>query len=442
MVRTPSSSTLIIYRTLLVIGGIGYLAFWFLLTNLNHSLYDPLLGRCLISALILLSLVLSYTTTFFKNRIVSISYVLGYILTLYYIFLLIKNNYSHLYAIGMMTVLFGIAVVFKESLGLLIYLLTCLICVGAGFRFVETPEEDPFLYMSILVTTSIVSFLTMGIRLNTQKKLRDQHRDIEQAYHLINEQKRIVDKKNEDITDSINYARKIQQAILPSEDAIPIVIPKSFMYYHVKDIVSGDFFWYTKLDDERIIAAVDCTGHGVPGALVSMVGVTLLNQIVEFKRVTKPGKILTNLQREIYSFLQRGSSDGMDVAICAINKVKMQLSYAGGIMPLIMIRDNELTVIKGDRFSLSRNTDERAVFTNHTIDVKEGDMFYIFTDGYCDQFGGDKVKKFMIKRFKQLLLEIHKEDIDTQKAIIEKTHLEWRGTQEQVDDILVIGFRI
>lgn len=175
---------------------------------------------------------------------------------------------------------------------------------------------------------------------------------------------------------------------------------------------------------------------------MSMIGVTLLNQTVVVQDIIEPGSILNNLQKEISSFLQRGSNDGMDISLCSVNTKKMSLSFASAMMRLVMVRNNSATEIRGDRSPISHNTNCDLRFTNHTIDLVKGDTFYIFSDGYCDQFGGKKQKKFMYKRLEKLLLEIHQKDMREQKNILENTHREWRGNLEQVDDILVIGFRV
>ena len=440
--QKSSESDIKLYRKLFIIGSIAYFSFWFILMKVSPDSFDPFIGRTIVSLFILAALFLSYSSSFFRNKIVHTAYLLSYLLTFYYIFLLVKNNYSILYSIGMMTIVFGIAVVFKDSISLLLFLFICMSSVGIGYLFTENPEVNPFLYMSILITTSIVVYLVMSIRLNTQEELRVKNIHLENAYKEINEQKKIVEIKNNDITDSINYAKKIQQAIVPSKDKLAEYLPDSFIYYRVKDIVSGDFYWFHKHEDELVIAAVDCTGHGVPGALMSMIGITLLNQTVGIQGIHQPGKILNNLQKEIFTFLQSGSGDGMDIALCSVNTKKMTLFLASAMMRLVMIRNNAAKEIKGDRFSISRNTPADACFTNHTIDLVKGDAFYIFSDGYCDQFGGKKQKKIMYKRFEKLLLDIHQKEMKEQKTTLENAHKEWKGNIEQVDDILVIGFRV
>jgi len=436
-----TESDIKLYRTLFLVSSAAYFLFWFVLVGVDPKAFDPITGRGFISLLILLSFVLTYTSDFFRDKIVVVAYVLSYILTFYYIFLLAENNYSDIYAIGMMTILFGIAVVFKESISLLIYLTVCLMTVAIGYLFAHDPEVKPFLYLSILLTTSLVAYLVMSIRLNVQKELRVSHIRLEDAYAEINEQKKIVEVKNHDITDSINYARKIQQSIVPSKSGLEELLPESFIYYRVKDIVSGDFYWYHQHEEALVIAAVDCTGHGVPGALVSMIGVTLLKQTVDIQGIHQPDKILSNLQKEITSFLHRGSNDGMDIALCSVNLNKMTLSFAGAMLRIVMIRDGVAKEIKGDRFSISRNTATDTVFTNHTLPLQKGDAIYMFTDGYYDQFGGTKQKKFMYKNLEKLLLSVYDLDMKEQKSVIERTHNEWRNGLEQVDDILVIGFK-
>lgn len=434
-------SDLRLYRILLLVGGIAYFAFWFILKSVEPDAFDPILGRAIVSIIILLVLALTYRYAFFRDYIVDFAYFASHLLTYYYIFLLANNYYSYTYSIGFMTILFGTAVIFKSSGSLLAYLVMSIAAVGLGYMFVEYPAVPSLMYIAILSTTAIISYLAMSIRFNIQKELDVQNKNLQQVYAEIDKQRRLVEMKNIDITDSIVYAKKIQFSIIPEKDGLKDFIRDSFIYYRVKDIVSGDFYWYHKKGDELYIAAVDCTGHGVPGALVSMIGITLLKQTIDHQHIVQPGEILSNMQKEIYSFLQRGSSDGMEISLCSVNQEKKILSYAGAMMKLIMVRNGVLTEIKGDRSSISRNTSYEAVFTNHTVNYEPGDTFYIFTDGYCDQFGGDKQKKFMFKRFEKLLTEIYPLTMRQQKSTLDSTYKQWKGELEQVDDILIIGFK-
>jgi serine phosphatase RsbU (regulator of sigma subunit) len=439
--QKSSESDLRLYRILFLVGGASYFFFWFILKSVEPGCYDPLIGRGLISFALLILFGLTFTAQFVRNYVVFAAYLFAYVLSFYYAFLLARNNFSFTYSIGMMTILFGLAVVFKESFSLLLYLILCITSVGVGYLFMESPAVPPLLYMSILVTTAIVAFLALSIRLNVQKELNVKNANLQQVYEEMDAQRKLVELKNNDITDSIIYAKKIQFSIIPEKEGLKDFLPDSFIYYRVKDIVSGDFYWYHKKGDDLYIAAVDCTGHGVPGALISMIGITLLKQTIDHQHIVQPGEVLSNMQKEIYSFLQRGSSDGMDISLCSVNQEKKILSYAGAMMRLVMIRDGKATEIKGDRASISRNISFEASFVNHTIDYKTGDTFYIFTDGYCDQFGGEKKKKFMYRQFEKLLTDNQHLTMREQKSLLEFTHKNWRKDLEQVDDILVIGFK-
>ena len=262
-------------------------------------------------------------------------------------------------------------------------------------------------------------------------------------------QEQIILQKNKDITDSISYARKIQHAILPGDALIKSRIPDSFVLYMTKDIVSGDFYWFTHFDDCCIIAAVDCTGHGVPGAFMSLIGYNLLNRIVNEERITDPKKILLELNQGVLGVLHKNESeskDGMDIAICKINHKANTLEYAGAMRPLwIVNKAGELTEVKADKIPIGtkqKDREETIVYTTHTIATGKGDTFYIFTDGYADQFGGKKDKKYSTGKFKELLVANSKLPFASQELKIREEHLDWKAENEQVDDILIIGFTV
>lgn len=437
-----SNSDLKLHRILLLVAGIVYFTFWFILRSVEPDSFDPMLGRGIISFAIILVFLLTYKYQFFRDYVVILSYILSHILTYYYVFLLANNFYSYTYSIGMLTILFGTSVIFKDPYSLLIYLILSISAVALGYVFIEYPSFPPLMYLSILITTAIIAFLSMSVRFGIQKELDVNNNNLIKVYEEMKKQRQLVELKNIDITDSIVYAKKIQFSIIPEKDGLKKYLPQSFIYYRVKDIVSGDFYWYHKKGDELYIAAVDCTGHGVPGALVSMIGITLLKQTIDHQHIVEPGKILSNMQKEIYSFLQRGSSDGMEISLCSVNQEKKILSYAGAMMRLMMVRDGKVIEIKGDRSSISRNTLFEVTFKNHTIEYQDGDSFYLFTDGYCDQFGGEKQKKFMFRRFEQLLSDMQHLSMREQKSMLESTYKNWKGDLEQVDDILVIGFKL
>lgn len=259
--------------------------------------------------------------------------------------------------------------------------------------------------------------------------------------------KKIIEEKNKDITDSINYAKKIQDAILPTIEHVSESLPDSFIFFEPRDIVSGDFYWHAEIDGKIMLAAVDCTGHGIPGALMSMIGSSLLNEIVNHRGITDPGEILNQMDAGIEKAFEKSalrgieSKDGMDVALCMVDPVQGSLKFAGAFRPLMRIHQGKLHEYKGNRFPIGGGSSyQKSAFTTHEIKLEKGDFYYIFSDGFPDQFGGEKGKKFMNKRFKKLLLNIYTKDVHTQIEALDTTLTEWRGELEQVDDVLVIGF--
>lgn len=261
-------------------------------------------------------------------------------------------------------------------------------------------------------------------------------------------QEQIISQKNKDITDSINYARRIQQAILPREEFIRKHLPDSFVFYLTKDIVSGDFYWFSRFEKFSIIAAIDCTGHGVPGAFMSLIGYNILNRVVNERKVTNPADILRELNEGVINVLHKNSpesKDGMDVAICKINHEEKTLEYAGAMRPLWIVNESGLHEIKADKIPIGTRPSENEPpisYTCHEIKINPNDAYYIFTDGFADQFGGPKAKKFSTARLKELLIKNHNSDFRIQERNLRNEHYDWKGHTEQVDDILVIGFSV
>jgi len=263
----------------------------------------------------------------------------------------------------------------------------------------------------------------------------------------IAKQKEELTLKNKNITDSINYAKRIQEAMLPSEWLLRKLLPQSFILYKPKDIVSGDFYWISEKNNKIYIAAVDCTGHGVPGAFMSIIGFDLLRSITKEQGVEDPAEILNLLDigvSETFSknLEEKSVKDGMDISLAVIDKNTKKIYFAGAFNPLLIIRNNKIIEIKGNRFSVGRTENEDQKFDKHTIDYKQGDMIYIFSDGYADQFGGPIGKKMKLRRFRHILLTISKMPLIKQREFLDQSFDNWKGELEQVDDILVIGVRL
>ncbi len=258
---------------------------------------------------------------------------------------------------------------------------------------------------------------------------------LESAYHQIEDQ-------NKRITDSIRYAKRIQNAILPSREYLQHVVEKHFVLYKPKDIVSGDFYWASEKANKSIIAAADCTGHGVPGAFMSMIGNTVLNKVVNENGITTPNEILSELRSGIITSLNSSEQkDGMDITVITYDRGARILEFAGANNPMYLVRSGELTVIKGDKQPVGYFLGNDKPFTNHVMHILPGDVVYIFSDGYQDQFGGERDTKFMVGRFKKLLVANSTDSVDNQVQVLDDTIEEWMGEAKQIDDILVIGIK-
>jgi tetratricopeptide (TPR) repeat protein/serine phosphatase RsbU (regulator of sigma subunit) len=279
-----------------------------------------------------------------------------------------------------------------------------------------------------------------------KEEIEAQRDNIEKQRSDLEVKNSLIAKKNDDITASIKYAQRIQAAMLPSLDKIKQVLPDSFVIFKPRDMVSGDFYWFRQVEDKIIIAAADCTGHGVPGGFMSMIGNDSLNEIVDKRNITEPDLILNELHQSIRKVLNQQeteSRDGMDIVICVIDTPTKTLQYAGAMNPLFVIKQGELKVIQPNKTPIGGLQQEAArVFTKHTIDISQPTSIYLASDGYQDQFGGPNDKKFMVKRFKELLLQIHQLPADNQKQILENTLQDWMGEEKQIDDILVIGLNV
>lgn len=318
------------------------------------------------------------------------------------------------------------------------------------FKFIINPPfyRTWFFYITVFVLT-IVSIIFFVKRREAHLK-RDKlilERTVKERTEEVILQKEIVEKKNKDITDSINYAKNIQEAILPKMVNIESAFPDSFVLFKPRDIVSGDFYWMAQKDKRTFIAAADCTGHGVPGAFMSMLGSAFLNEIITNNPDDIKANEVLNLLRDnvIDSLHQTGgegeSKDGMDIALCIIDWEEKKLEFSGANNPLYLMRNNVLNEIKGDKMPIGYHV-RRDPFKNHELDVFVGDTIYIFSDGFADQFGGPKGKKFKYKPFKKLFVEINAKSMKEQHNILEYTLNNWQGKHEQLDDVIVIGIKL
>ncbi len=265
------------------------------------------------------------------------------------------------------------------------------------------------------------------------------------------QQQQLIEQQNKDMLESIRYAKLIQKAIFPSKAQLDAILAESFVLLKPKHIVSGDFYWIKEHHDKIFIAACDCTGHGVPGAFISIIGNNLLSKCITDYGQTNPADILNQLNNEFQNANQKiiDSSyeikDGMDIALCVIDKSKMTMEYAGAYNPIYQVKNGTLTKLATDKIPIhlfSKNTDKK--FTSYQITIESGDSYYLFSDGYADQFGGEEGKKFNYKNFQELILSMQNLTMAEQRKVFNDTIEEWktRSHEEQTDDILIVGFKV
>ncbi|OFX82609.1 MAG: hypothetical protein A2X05_18245 [Bacteroidetes bacterium GWE2_41_25] len=280
-----------------------------------------------------------------------------------------------------------------------------------------------------------------------EEKVRERTYEIQCQKDEIELQRNLIDVKNTNIISSITYASHIQNAVLPPLELLDKLLPDNFLMNKPKDIVSGDFYWLAEKDNKIVVTVADCTGHGVPGAFMSLLGITLLNEIVNVEGITQSDAIVTKLRERVIGSLQQSrndipTSDGMDIALCVVDQEKKRIQYTGGMSNLVFIRDRKMEIIKADRLSVCVLYGNAGPFTMKEIEYRKGDVFYLFSDGYQDQFGGDFDKKYLSQHFYLTLLEIHELPMSHQREILETKLLNWKKDWNQTDDITVIGIRL
>ncbi len=295
-----------------------------------------------------------------------------------------------------------------------------------------------------------ISLIFLFIKVRERKLQRDKKvlaQKVKERTIEIEKQRDKIAEQNHEITSSIVYAQRIQSAVLPDDEYTHSILPQHFILFKPRDIVSGDFYWMTEKSNYTLVAAADCTGHGVPGAFMSMLGVSLLNEITNINKDLSAKNILESLRKNIKETLsQRGKKDeardGMDIALCIFNFNNLTAQFSGAYNPLLLIRNSEQMIFKGDKMPIGIHVGKEKPFTNHEFKIAKGDMIYLYSDGYADQFGGHEEKKFKSLPFRQLLLKIHNEPLEKQKQILDKTISDWQGNLDQIDDIMVIGIRV
>lgn len=315
---------------------------------------------------------------------------------------------------------------------------------------IDTPLFKKWWFIALLLVFAAVAIiLVMRQRERAHRKIQEYLEDeLEKRTSVIMKQKGEIELQNLEITDSINYAKRIQSSILPDISKLKENFREAFILFHPRDIVSGDFYWFDKIDEDKfIVVCADSTGHGVPGAFMSMIGSTLLQDIVTRKKITRPSQVLTLLDKQIFSTLNQNvdlgiANDGMDVVVCEFNTRTRHLRFASAMRPIIMVISGESYYIKGNRSSVGGESIIDKYFDDQEYYLNEGDSIYLFSDGFPDQFGGIDGKKMKIARLKQLIDQIMKLNMIEQERMIVKFFDDWRGGYEQIDDVLMLGIRV
>ncbi len=309
--------------------------------------------------------------------------------------------------------------------------------VGAD-DFILKPFKEFELLIRIKLALNLVDKIDKIEKQN--KRLQQQNFEIEKQHKLLEEQK-------QEIIDDIRYSKRIQNAILPTKDFIESILNDYFIFNKPRNIVGGDFYWVDKKNDKTIVAVADCTGHGVSGAFLTMAGMAFLKEIINNYEFNSASDILEHLRSMVIKLLQQKgeegeTSDGLDIALCMIDPENNTIQYAGANNPIYQIKNNELFIHHADRMPIGIHINKTTPFTNNLINYKNNDLIYLFSDGFADQFGGEKNKKYRYKQFRQLFLDIHQEPIQKQKELIENSFENWKGNNFQVDDILILGIKL
>ena len=306
-------------------------------------------------------------------------------------------------------------------------------------------EQKLYTWFSLLGIGVLVLIALLLVRVNRIKQRAN--RQLKEANIFIESQRDQIQQINTNLTDSIDYAKKIQDAVLPSDARINEGLKEAFVLFKPRDVVSGDFYWYHEAGDQVFMAAADCTGHGVPGAFVSMVCQGLLNKIVIENQVLEPAEILRRAHLGVLSSFKKESTigqsnDGMDIALTVWDKPNNKLHFAGAMNPCYVVRNEQLIELEANRRGIGGIAEEGYSFSGETMDLEDGDMVYLFSDGYKDQFGGPNGKKFMNSRLKKLLISVSDKAAAEQHATLENEFVQWKDDQEQIDDVLLMGYRI
>ncbi|MFN5460048.1 MAG: PP2C family protein-serine/threonine phosphatase [Bacteroidota bacterium] len=315
-----------------------------------------------------------------------------------------------------------------------------------SIKSAQTHHESLKGFNYVYLIAALLALVAVIVLITTIKEKKVINKQLERQHQLTKINAENLKEKNQEITDSIKYARRIQEAMLPSKTEVKNTIPNSFIYYRPKDIVSGDFYWVGEKNGKTYVVTADCTGHGVPGALMSMLGISSLNEIINEKNILSPGKILDELRSSIVNSLSKSDGDsmkdGMDLSLYCYDKRLKRITYAAANNGIYVVRDNSIIILNPDKQPVGASPTYERPFTEGTFDLKNDDLIITFTDGFADQFGGPKGKKFKYKQLQELIIQLKARPIYHVSELLNQSCLKWKGKLEQVDDVLIIGLKV
>jgi two-component system, sensor histidine kinase LadS len=319
--------------------------------------------------------------------------------------------------------------------------------LGLSYRYLLIEEKEQKYLKKLILQLKENATLQEKVTRELEQKVQERTIEIRGKNEILEQQKNEIEFQNKNLTTSIHYGQRIQSAVFPSDEILSAHFPDHFILFKPLDIVSGDFYWFKKIKNRIFIVAADCTGHGVPAAFLSLLGITFLHEIVDKDPLISANEVLTRLRYQIIETLHQShqnteTREGMEMALCIIDLENRNLQFSGAFRPIYMISDSRLHEIPGDNIPIGIYAEEDNYFTNKEFRFKKDDVVYLFTDGYADQIGGSDRKTFKTQNFRKLLEEIHQLPMQEQKAVLEKKTEEWKGNFEQVDDILVMGIRL
>jgi serine phosphatase RsbU (regulator of sigma subunit) len=316
----------------------------------------------------------------------------------------------------------------------------------------ESAEQRKVIAQIIVVLIILSALLLFGLlqyrsKMQSQKKLELLNDELRHTNVELGESKQVIETQHKEITDSLNYAQQIQLAILPKSEDLKTVFPESFVLYFPKETIGGDFYWVTQLDNLKIIVVADGTGHGVPGGFLTMLGVSMLNELVIEQKITSPSELLNQMRSKVISSLKQTVNegehkDGFDMSICVFNGENRMLTYALANQSILLQKENELIVLKGDRFPVGLHGEELHPFNEFTVELDSGNYIYLMTDGFSDQFGGEHGKKYKSKNLQNFISSLGTSSTLERSDALKKEFYTWKGTYAQTDDVTLYGFKI